>query len=105
MPAIPKPRPRMLERDERAAALDARDKRESQKVKARSGGRCEVTIGGVRCPCRAFEVHHHIGHWRLRGRGASALAENKSHVCSECHRLITGHVLVRLSGNRFDRRR
>jgi len=101
MPAIPKPRPHILVRDERDAADQAHDKSESAKVKARSKGRCEVTIGGVRCPRRAFEVHHHIGGWKLRGRGASALAENKTHACSDCHRLITGNALEHLGGNRY----
>jgi hypothetical protein len=101
--AFPKSRPLMAERDDKRAADEARDKAESRKVKARSRGRCEVTIGGARCTSRAGEVHHHIGGWKLRGRGSSALAENKTHACGPCHRLITGNVLEHLSGNRYRR--
>ena len=100
---FPKPRPQLLERDEREADREARDKAESRKVKARSRGRCEVTVGGIRCDRRASEVHHHIGGWKRRGRGASALAENKTHACGEHHRQITGHVLEHLGGNRYKR--
>ena len=103
MPAIPKPRARMLETADKVLAWQAIDKAESVKVKTRSGGRCEVTQGFQRCPRRGYEVHHHIGGWKLRGRGESALAANKTHACSQCHRLITGNVLEHVSGNRYRR--
>lgn len=84
----------------------ARDAAESRIVKARSGGRCEVTIDGARCPRRAAQVHHQIGGWKRRGRGASALAEHKTHACAACHRLITGDVgigqaLAHVAGNTY----
>jgi hypothetical protein len=101
--ACPKPKPFKLERDEKRADDQKVDKAESVKVKARSKGRCEVTEGGYRCNARAFEVHHHIGGWKLRGRGASALAENKTHCCTPCHQAITGNVLEHLGGNRYQR--
>lgn len=100
---FPKPKPQLLDRDDRATAIERRDREESVKVKARSGGRCEVIERGIRCARRAFEVHHHIGGWKRRGRGASALAANKTHACTDCHRLITGNVLEHISGNRYRR--
>jgi hypothetical protein len=100
---FPKGKPQMLVRDELRRADEATDKRESAKVKLRSRGRCEVTVGGVRCSKRASEVHHLIGGWKLRGRGDSALAKNKTHACGDCHRLITGNALEHLGGNRYTR--
>jgi hypothetical protein len=100
--AQPKPKPKLLEKRASDAAWQARDKAESQKVKQRSRGQCEVTgLLGGRCPKRASEVHHHIGGWKRRGRGASALAEHKTHCCADHHRMITGHVLQHVSGNRY----
>lgn len=85
---------------------EAADRKGSAEVKRRSGGRCEVEIAGIRCPRIAAEVHHHIGGWKLRGRGKSALAEHKTHCCVDCHRLITGQVgvgqpLVHVAGNTY----
>lgn len=93
---------RLLEKIESDREWQAIDKRESAKVRRRSRGVCEVTVGR-RCTRRAFEVHHHIGGWKLRGRGASALAKNKTHACSDCHHLITGNVLEHVAGNKFKR--
>jgi len=101
MLAFPKPRPQMAVADAQKRDWQAIDKAESAKVKARSRGRCEVTQGFVRCPRRATEVHHHIGGWKRRGRGESALAEHKSHVCERHHREITGHVLQHVLGHRY----
>lgn len=98
---ILKPRPIALERDERRAKIATTDKKENAKVKARSGGRCEVMIVGLRCKARAGEIHHHLGGWRMRGRGPSALAENKTHACSKHHAQITGNILEHLGGQRY----
>jgi len=62
MPPIPKPQAKQS-REARKTAMLRRDARESQKVRERSGGRCERIlrlVGGwmVRCPLRASEVHH-----------------------------------------------
>jgi hypothetical protein len=100
---IPKGKPKMLEKEESDRVWQRLDKTESEKVKRRSRGICEVTVGRVRCHRRAFEVHHHIGGWKLRGRGPSALAKNKTHACSDCHREITGNVLELVEGNRYRR--
>lgn len=102
--------PKLLEKRKADQDWQAIDRAESCKVKKRSGGRCEVrcVLGsgafyhvGARCTRRATEVHHHIGGWKLRGRGASALAENKTHCCSKCHKEITAHVLTHVSGTRY----
>lgn len=103
MIGFPKPRPKMAETTVTRKAEIALDSAETAKVRVRSGGRCEVTVEGVRCKRRAGETHHHQGGWKIRGRGESALARNKSHCCSACHREITGHVLQHLGGNRYRR--
>lgn len=99
----PKDRPQMAARDAQHDEWERIDRAESKKVKKRSKGICEVLERGVRCKRRAFEVHHHKGGWKLRGRGDSALAIHKTHACSDCHRLITGNILIRVSGNKYRR--
>ena len=79
------------------------DERESAKVRVRSGGRCEVVVQGQRCSGRAFEVHHQMGGFGVRGRGKSALARNKTHACSKCHHAITGNVLQHIKGQQYRR--
>lgn len=78
-----------------------RDEKESAKVRVRSGGRCEVTIAGKRCPRRAFQVHHHKGGNGVRGRGDSALAKHKTHCCTDHHTQITGKTLQHARGNHY----
>jgi hypothetical protein len=105
--AQPKPKPQLLDKRAREREWQAIDKAESTKVRLRSGGRCEVIVHGVRCNRRVrgsgilAGVHHHKGGWRLRGRFASALAENKTYACHQCHQEITGHVLQHVSGTRY----
>jgi hypothetical protein len=83
----------------------ATDDEESDKVKARSKGQCEVVWFGrkarrvQRCTKRGSQVHHMIGGWGKRARGISILADHKQHVCDHCHPLITGHVLRRVGGD------
>lgn len=103
MPAVPKPRPAALDREDRKRDRKTLDAAESAEVKQRSGGRCEVIVnrydgnrlwrGAYRCLRRASEVHHMLGGWGVRARGRSALKEYKQHTCSACHKMITGHVL------------
>lgn len=100
-----KGKPFRLQLDEAKAEWKKVDERESKWIrKKRSGGRCEVSIDGVRCRRRAYEIHHHMGGYGVRGRGASALAQNKTHACSQCHRRITAKVLQHISGNRYRER-
>lgn len=73
-------------------ARRSKDERESDKVRARSGGRCEISVIGERaCPRKAVHVHHMIG-GRMRARGASALADHKQHCCENHHRDIGGSI-------------
>lgn len=101
--AFPKPRPAALETADRRKARKSVDEKESAKVKVRSGGLCEVFVLDAsvrwsgwshRCTRTASHVHHMMGGNGVRGRGASARAENKLHVCDRCHRAIHAHVLV-----------
>ena len=99
---FPKPRPAALERQDRRKALKAADEAENKKVRARSGGRCEVmeevragaSYGRFRCERRAAHIHHRLSGIGVRGRGASALAANKLHLCQRCHSDIHAHILV-----------
>jgi hypothetical protein len=95
--ALPKGRPAKLQKADRVKARQSYDETESAKVKARSGGQCEVVTAphGVRCKRRGLHVHHLLGGFGVRGRGASAKVENKLHVCVRCHADIHAHVLVR----------
>lgn len=90
-----KSRPRALDQQDRKALVVSTDKAEDKKVKARSGGRCEVVVAGEgRCARRGTgQPHHLLGGWGRRARGRSALAEHKQHCCGECHRQITNHIL------------
>lgn len=101
---FPKGRPAKLDKADRLKARVSIDDRESATVKARSGGRCEVGehfysgyrwLGARRCLRRANHVHHLLGGIGVRGRGESAKAIRKQHVCSDCHSDIGNHVLVR----------
>lgn len=96
-----KGRPAALERKDRRNAVKATDLSENAKVKARSGGRCEVLelqIGVERCPRRGNQTHHMIGGWGKRARGNSLLARHKQYVCQRCHDDIGAHVLKRIGG-------
>lgn len=96
---ITKPRPAALLKKDRAKRKESIEERENRKVKARSKGQCEVrerysdSIVPYRCMRAAREIHHFLGGMGRRGIKESALAENKLHVCSIDHKLITKHVL------------
>jgi hypothetical protein len=83
------------------AARTRVDNRESQKVRRRSKGQCEVTVDGARCLWKACQVHHHEGGNGRRGRGSSALSANKTHTCVACHNAINRKRLIHISGNRY----
>jgi hypothetical protein len=98
--AFPKDRPRLLDKRDRAADIKKIDKAESRKVRARSGGRCEVWEAGstgmsLRCTHKAMPGNHHLifGIGR-KNKGRSILAECRIDVCKTCHEDITGKVLV-----------
>ena len=111
MPAIPKPRPRLLEKRDRASATAAIDRAERAKCRKRSGGKCEVveaicnTLGQrvqFRCGCFATHNHHLLGGIGRRNRGASILAAHRIDVCKECHAELHGHVLQPVGEGRED---
>ena len=87
--AFPKPVPQVLERQQRRACQQARERRENLTVRQRSGGRCEVVLGTTRCRKAAREIHHLLGGYGRRGRGDSALATHKVHSCVVHHRLMS----------------
>ena len=100
---FPKHRPAALERKDRRNARKGQDLSENDKVRLRSGGRCELeSYDGPsdtwrriqRCERRAVHIHHKIGGWGKRARGSSILAENKLHLCVQCHADVHAHVLV-----------
>ena len=109
MTAFPKPRPAKLERLDRKRERARIDRLENAKVKRRSTGFCEVIVtvgeridkdfGPVTvtrvCPRHAAHVHHLLCGIGVRGRGESALARNKLHVCAKCHSDIHAKVLIR----------
>lgn len=97
--AIPKGRPASLLKQDRAKRKESIEERENKKVKARSKGQCEVrerytdSVVPYRCLRAAREIHHFLGGMGRRGVKESALAQNKLHVCSQDHDLITRHIL------------
>lgn len=93
--------PAQKARDDLKASRKKRDEDESKKVRKRSTGQCEVLVKGKRCKRRALEVHHHEGGNGRRGRGSSALAKNKTHMCTEHHRLFNGKRLLHVRGNTY----
>ena len=82
------------------SARQSVDRRESAKVKARSGGICELQsvdqCGVVPCLDLAVHVHHLMGGHGVRGRSESARSERKLHVCARHHREIHGGTLQRI---------
>lgn len=86
--AFSKPFPQFLERQQRRARQEARERTENAKVRKRSGGRCEVVLGEKRCRKRGREIHHLLGGNGQRGRGESVLATHKVHACVDHHRLM-----------------
>lgn len=98
----PKPQPRILEKREKKAALDAKDRAERKKCRIRSSGRCEVIVQTAlpecsmlrvkRCQRRAQHNHHLISGSGRRNIGPSILAAHRLDCCSLCHQLIEAAV-------------
>ena len=103
---FPKPRPAALQRQDRRKALKKADASENDKVRCRSQGRCEAvelhlntwskfgSSTATRCERRAIHFHHRLSGIGVRGRGKSALAQWKYHLCQKCHSDIHAHILV-----------
>lgn len=108
--------PRKLAKAKRLNEREGIDEGENAKVRERSGGRCELvelhpnawskySFTMTRCKKRAIHIHHMLGGHGVRGRGKSALAENKLHLCPDCHSDIHAHVLIQIAqGNEWKRR-
>ena len=108
--AYPKPEKGTAQREKRRRhhVRMSLDVVESNQVRARSGGQCEVRWLGAtgqgesRCLHLATQVHHMIGGHGRRARGISMFAEHKQAVCDPCHLGITGDIggkkLVRIGG-------
>src|SRR5688572_20600387 len=102
--AIPKSRPRVLEKREAKAKLKAEDDRQRELCHARSGGRCEVleviprpeqsAIATKRCKGRAVHNHHLLGGVGRRNVGDSIKAEHRLDTCQKCHQDIEAGILV-----------
>jgi 5-methylcytosine-specific restriction endonuclease McrA len=60
----------------------------SGEVRKRSGGKCEARIKGIRCNCKASDVHHII---KLSDGGKTVLS-NLIHLCVECHERRHNHM-------------
>ena len=91
--ACPKPAKGTAQKAKRGRrrTLLVNDAAESAKVCERSGGRCEwANPNGWRCGLVATQVHHFLGGIGTRGRGASALAINKAHLCIFHHQAAHG---------------
>lgn len=101
--AFPKPRPRILEKREKKAALDALDRQQRKLCKLRSGGRCEVVTQTprpessammvTRCKRSAVHNHHLLGGVGRRNRGESIYAIHRLDTCRECHQEIEAELL------------
>ena len=90
----PKPRPRLLDKRERASAIKALDEAGSNEARRRANGRCEIfVVSEGRCTRRDVQTHHMLGGRGVRARGKSALAIHKQRACLRCHEEITGRVL------------
>ncbi len=92
-----KPEPRPVAKSKRQAIQRLIDERESALVRRRSRGVCELPG----CREKAEHVHHLLGGNGRRGRGESAQASHKVHICSEDHRQIHDHR-IRLSWDESD---
>lgn len=94
---LKKPKPKLLDKRKARADVATIDRQENEKVKQRSGGRCEVIEvwrnTERRCGRRASQIHHLISGIGRRNIGASIKAAHKLHVCDQAHQEIHGHVL------------
>ena len=70
---------------ERRRELARVERAEDVKVRDRSDWRCEAFEHGLRCWYTAVHIHHKLKGRGVRGRGKSALAEQKLHLCLKHH--------------------
>ena len=103
MTAQPKPRPKLLQKQDARKVLALLDRAERLTCRRRSGGQCEVrersrSLVVKRCARRASQNHHLLSGSGRRNVGKSILSAHRLHVCDLCHRDITNHVLVPRNG-------
>lgn len=108
--AQPKPRPRLLMKREAQSKVKTQDQQERDTCHVRSGRKCEVKVDiGVfegpvlfyrRCNRPVSENHHLIGGIGRRNKGRSILAAHRLDCCTQCHKDITGNVLVPIDGTK-----
>ena len=91
--AFPKGPPRVLDRREKKASLEQRDRAERATCHQRSGMRCEIVINGQRCKGRVTENHHILSGVGRRNYGESLLAKWRVDVCQRCHQDIGARLL------------
>lgn len=97
--AHPKPRPRVLEKDDRKRKQEAEDRRGSEEARKRANGRCEIeVIGEPVCTKPGMHTHHMIGGRGRRGIGESAKAERKQRACADHHEAVTHGLIRRVGG-------
>lgn len=117
---LAKPRPRLLVKREAQSKVKTEDQQERDKCHVRSLGQCEVwetfipifvfekktmkslppSLMVKRCKRRASENHHLIGGIGRRNKGKSILAEHRLDCCAQCHKDITGNVLIPVDGTK-----
>lgn len=101
---FPKPRPHVLVKREKKAAMTAEDTRQRKLCHLRSGGRCEVieviakpeqsAIVKKRCKGKAVHNHHLIGGVGRKNVGVSILADHRIDCCIRCHQDIEAEILI-----------
>jgi hypothetical protein len=100
---LKKPRPYVLTKREKKAALNAQDRAERLKCHLRSGMRCEVIeeiarpekslLVKKRCKGRVVHNHHLIGGLGKRNVGISLFSEHRIDTCQKCHQDIEAEIL------------
>jgi hypothetical protein len=94
MTAIPKLRPRLLDRRDSKRNEDAYFKEQRALAFARDGNRCRVCGAGFRLEPHHVERRSHFGPKRVVEKHHKS---NLYTCCSECHELFTGNVLKAVS--------
>jgi hypothetical protein len=97
-----KSRVKALDKADKAKAIEAQDRKENAKARARAKGMCEVSwlagVGSVatvpmRCTRKDTQTHHLISGIGRRNKGKSILAEHKLRVCDQCHADLHAKIL------------
>ena len=91
-----KQRPRVLDKEDRQAELDALDRKGTTEARTRAKGCCEIEVVGERlCARPGAHTHHMLGGNGRRGKGESTKAVRKQRVCTEHHSEINNGLIRR----------